>query len=92
LFEKPFAQENRVSGAFIKLSGTVQKLIDSRDTQQPQQAQIHLSGADYLYDELRILNSHNWKAGRVSKSRFACCNKPGNDGLQKRKINHELDV
>jgi hypothetical protein len=50
-----------MSGAIIKLTGTVKKLIG--DTREPQQAQIHLLGADYLYDELRILNSHNWKAG-----------------------------
>jgi hypothetical protein len=47
----------------IKLSGTVKKLIDHLDIQEPQQVQIHLSGADYLYDELRIRNCHNWKAG-----------------------------
>jgi hypothetical protein len=52
-----------MSEANIKLAGTVQKLIDHVGTQEPQQAQIHLSGADYLYDELRILNTHNWKAG-----------------------------
>jgi hypothetical protein len=52
-----------MSANIIKLSGTVRKVIDHTATQEPQQAQIHLSGADYLYDELRILNSHNWKAG-----------------------------
>ena len=52
-----------MSGATIKLSGTVKKLIDHSETREPQQAQILLTGADYLYDELRILNSHNWKAG-----------------------------
>jgi hypothetical protein len=52
-----------MSEANIKLAGIVQKLIDRVATQEPQQAQIHLLGADYHYDELRILNTHNWKAG-----------------------------
>lgn len=52
-----------MSPGIIKLSGTVKKVTDHSATQEPQQAQIHFSGADYLYDELRILNSHNWKAG-----------------------------
>ncbi len=52
-----------MSEANIKLAGTVQKLIDRVATQEPQQAQIHLSGGDYLYDELRILNIHKWEVG-----------------------------
>jgi|HubBroStandDraft_6_1064221.scaffolds.fasta_scaffold1024759_2 hypothetical protein len=47
----------------ITLAGTVAKLIDRRITREPQQAQIRLSGADYMYDELRIPNSCNWKVG-----------------------------
>jgi hypothetical protein len=47
----------------ITLAGTVAKLIDRKMTNEPQQAQISLAGADYLYDELRIPNSCNWKVG-----------------------------
>jgi hypothetical protein len=38
----------------ITLTGVVQKLIDRTLVSQPQQAQISLSDADYLYDELRV--------------------------------------
>lgn len=47
----------------ITLAGTVAKLIDRRMTNEPQQAQISLAGADFLYDELRVPNSCNWKVG-----------------------------
>jgi hypothetical protein len=47
----------------ITLSGTIQKLIDQSALQQPQQAQIALAGAGYLYDELRIPNTHSWQEG-----------------------------
>jgi hypothetical protein len=47
----------------ITLAGTVAKLIDRRMTNESQQAQISLAGADFLYDELRIPNSCNWKVG-----------------------------
>jgi hypothetical protein len=47
----------------ITLGGTVAKLIDRRITHEPQQAQIRLSGADHMYDELRIPNSYDWKVG-----------------------------
>jgi hypothetical protein len=49
----------------ITLVGTIQKLIDRSVLQQPQQAQIALAGADYLYDELRIANTHGWKQGEA---------------------------
>jgi hypothetical protein len=49
----------------ITLAGTVQKLIDRSALQQPQQAQISLAGADYLYNELRIPNTHGWDEGKA---------------------------
>jgi len=48
----------------ITLAGTVNKLIDRSALNQPQQAQISLSGADYLYDELRVPNIHQWEIGK----------------------------
>ena len=48
----------------IKLTGVVQKLIDRTLLNEPQQAQISLSGAEYLYDELRIANVHRWEIGK----------------------------
>jgi hypothetical protein len=48
----------------ITLTGVVQKLIDRTLVNQPQQAQISLSGADYLYDELRVANIHQWEIGK----------------------------
>jgi len=49
----------------ITLEGTIQKLIDRSALQEPQQAHISLIGADYLYDELRIPNTHGWKEGKA---------------------------
>jgi len=49
----------------ITLAGTVQKLIDRSALKEPQQAQITLAGAGYLYDELRISNTHGWKEGNA---------------------------
>jgi hypothetical protein len=51
--------------ATITLFGTIQKLIDRSALQQPQQAHISLAGADYLYDELRIPNTHSWDEGKA---------------------------
>ncbi len=48
----------------ITLSGTVEKLIDRSLIKQPQQAQISFQGAEYLYDEIRILNTHGWEVGK----------------------------
>jgi hypothetical protein len=48
----------------ITLAGVVQKLIDRTMVNEPQQAQISLSGADYLYDELRVANIHKWEIGK----------------------------
>jgi hypothetical protein len=48
----------------ITLSGTVEKLIDRSIIKQPQQAQISFKGAEYLYDEIRILNTHGWEVGK----------------------------
>jgi hypothetical protein len=48
----------------ITLTGVVQRLIDRAFLNEPQQAQISLSGADYLYDEVRIANVHQWEIGK----------------------------
>jgi hypothetical protein len=56
--------ENSMTKDVITLAGTVQKLVDRNILNQPQQAQISLVGAEYLYDELRIPNLHNWEVGR----------------------------
>jgi hypothetical protein len=48
----------------IRLTGVVQKLIDRTLLNQPPQAQISLSGAGYLYDELRVVNEHQWEIGK----------------------------
>jgi hypothetical protein len=49
----------------IRLAGTIQKLIDRSALKEPQQAQIALTGADYLYDALRVPNTHGWEEGRA---------------------------
>ena len=49
----------------ITLSGTIQELIDRSALQQPEQAQISLNGAGYLYDELRIANTLGWTEGKA---------------------------
>jgi hypothetical protein len=51
--------------SIITLSGTINKVIDRSAVQQLQQAQIALAGADYLYDELRIPNTHSWEEGKA---------------------------
>jgi hypothetical protein len=48
----------------IKLAGTVEKLIDRSLIKLPQQAQISFQGAEFLYDEIRILNTHGWEVGK----------------------------
>jgi len=48
----------------ITLTGVVQKLIDRTLVNELQQAQISLSDADYLYDELRVANVHKWEVGK----------------------------
>ncbi|HUZ94611.1 MAG TPA: hypothetical protein VMU57_06825 [Edaphobacter sp.] len=48
----------------INLSGSVKKLIDRSALNEPQQAQISLVGADFLYDELRVPNLHKWEIGK----------------------------
>jgi hypothetical protein len=48
----------------ITLTGTVEKLIDRSLIKQPQQAQISLQGAETLYDEIRIANTHGWEVGK----------------------------
>jgi hypothetical protein len=49
----------------ITLAGTIQKLVDRSASKEPQQAQITLAGADYLYDELRIPNTLGWEEGKA---------------------------
>jgi hypothetical protein len=41
----------------VTLPGTVEKIIESRDTGEPEKAQISVEGADDLYREIRIENS-----------------------------------
>jgi hypothetical protein len=48
----------------ITLAGSVRKLIDRSALNEPQQAQISLVGADFLYDELRVPNVHKWEIGK----------------------------
>jgi hypothetical protein len=48
----------------ITLTGSVKKLIDRSLFNEPQQAQISLVGANFLYDELRVPNVHKWEIGR----------------------------
>jgi hypothetical protein len=43
-------------------------LIDRSLTDEPQQAQILLVGADHLYGELRISDVHKWKIGKDHRS------------------------
>jgi hypothetical protein len=49
----------------VTLIGTVQKLIDRSMLKESQQAQIALTGADYLYDALRIPNTLGWEVGKA---------------------------
>jgi hypothetical protein len=48
----------------ITLAGTVKKLVDRSIVNELQQAQIYLTGADHLYDEVRIPNIYKWEVGR----------------------------
>lgn len=61
---KIFTQENSMARDTITLAGTVRKIVDRSMVNEPQQAQISLEGADFLYDELRIPNVHNWHVGK----------------------------
>jgi hypothetical protein len=63
LFERPLEHGAAMTRLAITLAGTVSKLIDRALTQEVQQAQISLVGADYLYDEIRIPNTQNWEVG-----------------------------
>jgi hypothetical protein len=58
------AQENSMAQDSITLAGSVKKLIDRSALNEPQQAQISLVGADFLYDELRVPNVHKWEIGK----------------------------
>jgi hypothetical protein len=49
----------------ITLAGTVEKLIDRSLVKQPPQAQISFKGAEFLYDEIRILNTMGGKSVRA---------------------------
>jgi hypothetical protein len=46
------------------LAGTVKRLIDRSEIDEPEQAQIYLTGADHLYDEVRIPNIYKWEVGK----------------------------
>jgi hypothetical protein len=48
----------------ITLAGKVKQVIDRTMLHEPQQVQISLAGADFLYDELRVPNIHNWEVGK----------------------------
>jgi hypothetical protein len=58
-------RRNAMKLGAIRLAGTIQKLIDRSALKEPQQAQIALTGADYLYDALRVPNTHGWEEGRA---------------------------
>jgi len=49
--------------ASTMLVGTVEKIIKSRVSSEPERAQIALEGADHLYKELRIENTLTDAAG-----------------------------
>jgi hypothetical protein len=51
----------------ITLAGSVKKLIDRSLVNEPQQAQISLVGADFLYDELRSPTFINGRSARMLK-------------------------
>jgi len=56
--------------ASTELTGTVEKIIGSRDPTEPEKAQIVIEGAEDLYRELRIKNSlkdENGNAVRLKK-------------------------
>jgi hypothetical protein len=56
------------------LSGTVQKIIRSGVSSEPERAQIVVEGADHLYRELRIENALTDGAGnRVHLKRAREC-------------------
>jgi len=53
--------------ATVTLPGTVEKVIKSHDSDQPDKAQIAVEGADELYREIRIDNSlQNEKGEKVA--------------------------
>jgi hypothetical protein len=64
LDENPPARRIAMKQSAVVLAGRVQKLIDRSALKEPQQAQIALAGAGYLYDELRIPNTHQWEEGK----------------------------
>ena len=47
----------------LTLCGTVTRLIDRSRIGEPALAEICFDGADTLYREVRLPNSHDWKAG-----------------------------
>jgi len=49
----------------ITLVGTVRKLIDRSAVKELEQVQIAFTGADHLYDELRIPNTYGWREGKA---------------------------
>ncbi len=49
----------------VTLKGTVQKLIDRSLLKESPHAQLTFSGAEYLYDSLRIPNTHGWEEGNA---------------------------
>ena len=61
----PSTQEIATKQGTITLAGTVQKLIDRSLSKESPHAQLTFAGAEYLYDSLRIPNTHGWKEGRA---------------------------
>ena len=51
-----------IQGA-IMLKGVVKKLTDRSRVNEPQPAKIFLTGADHLYDEVRVPNVYEWEVG-----------------------------
>lgn len=51
----------------IVLSGTVQKIIPSRDPLEAEKAQIEIKTADHLYREVRIENTLVDKKGGIAR-------------------------
>lgn len=55
--EKPSHDNREEEKAAVTLPGTVEKIIPSLDSSQPDKAQIAVEGAEPLYREIRIENT-----------------------------------
>ena len=52
----------------VTLPGTVEKIIPSRYSDEPEKAQIAVEGAEHLYKEIRIENTFQDEEGKKSHS------------------------